>query len=322
LAAAQSPPVIRIDAGLGSVMREVQMENIHPLRLKLLIEIERTGSISAAAEICAIGQPSASMHLRTLEASIGQRLVIRTGRGSSLTAAGKIVASHGTRVLTTLDTMRRALDGLDARNGGELTLAASLTPSIALLPRILRKFSNHYPGIRVRLRTLPSATVIKEIARAGADLGIAGDVPTTEPVVRRQIFVDELVGVAPVGTVTIDGGLLNAGEFARNTLLLGEEGSSTRIVTERYLASAQFRPARVWVFDSYEAIKQAVSDGLGVTFMSKLLVKEEVQRGELIAFRITGSEPMIRTMHMVQSSTRELTPEGAAFMTVLAESTT
>ncbi len=71
--------------GAGGGLRQVQMENIHPLRLRILMEIERTGSISAAAESCGIGQPSASMHLRTLEAATGQKLVTRTGRGSSLT---------------------------------------------------------------------------------------------------------------------------------------------------------------------------------------------------------------------------------------------
>src|SRR5438270_10064465 len=109
-------------------MREVQMENIHPLRLRLLLEIERTRSISAAAQACGIGQPSASMHLRNLEATLGHMLVCRKGRGSSLTAAGKVVASHAARMLATLDSMRRAVDALGGRGAGELTIAASLTP--------------------------------------------------------------------------------------------------------------------------------------------------------------------------------------------------
>jgi molybdate transport repressor ModE-like protein len=300
-------------------MREVQMENVHPLRLRLLLEIERTGSISAAAETCAIGQPSASMHLRTLETAIGQRLVTRTGRGSSLTAAGKVVASHAVGVLTTLDSMRRALDALDARHGGELILAASLTPSVTLIPRVLRRFSDRYPGVSVRLRTVPSETVLREVARAEADIGIAGEVQTAEPVIRTELLMDELIGIAPPGLLTLDRGRVSLGELARNSLMVGPEASSTRIVSERYLASVEYRPARVWVFDSYEAIKRAVVGGLGVSFISRLLVREEIERGELIAFRVSGVEPMVRRIQVVQPAFRDLTREGTAFMTILAD---
>jgi DNA-binding transcriptional LysR family regulator len=259
------------------------------------------------------------MHLRTLETAIGQRLVIRNGRGSSLTAAGKIVASHAARALAALDSMRRALDVLDGRNQGELILAASLMPSVVLLPRILRRFSDRYPGVSVRLRTAPSEAVVREIVRGDADIGIAGEVPTADPVVRRQILVDELVGIAPVGLVRMDGGSASLAELARHSLVLGTESSSTRIVAERCLARAGYRPARACVFDSYAAIKSAVAEGLGVSFMSRLLVREEVERGELIAFRVSGVELMARPIHFVQSGARELTPEEAAFMAVLAE---
>jgi LysR family transcriptional regulator, low CO2-responsive transcriptional regulator len=305
--------------GLGGVLRQVQMENIHPLRLRILLEIDRTGSISAAAETCAIGQPSASMHLRTLESAIGQRLVIRTGRGSSLTPAGRVVASHAARVLATLDSMRWALDELDFRSRGELIVAASLTPSIALVPPILRQFSERYPGVSVNLRTVPSETVVREVARATATIGIAGEVASAEPVVRTQILMDELVGIAPVGLFRPQGTLVSREELVRKSLLLGSDGSSTRLVTERYLARAGCQPAQVWAFDSYEAIKRAVADGLGVSFISRLLVREEIRRGELEPFRVAGVERMMRPIHAVKASATDLTAQAAAFMSLLIE---
>jgi molybdate transport repressor ModE-like protein len=305
--------------GPASGLRQVQMENIHPLRLRILLEIERTGSISAAAERCGIGQPSASMHLRTLETAIGETLVARTGRGSSLTAEGKIVASHAARVLATLDSMRGALDAQNARSGGELTVAASLTPSLAVIPGIMRQFSDSYPGVTFRLRTLPSELVVREVAHARAAIGIAGEVATDEPVVRRQILTDELVGIAPVGLVSSEGGFVSREEFARHSLLLGAEGSSKKLVTETYLARAEYRPARIWGFDSYEAIKRAVMDGLGVSFVSQLLVRHEIARGELATFRLSGVGRMVRPIHAVHSSVTELTPQGAAFLTLLID---
>jgi molybdate transport repressor ModE-like protein len=303
----------------GAALHLVQMENVHPLRLRLLLEIDRTGSISAAAERCAIGQPSASMHLRTLETAIGQRLVIRNGRGSTLTSAGKIVASHAARILASLDSMRWALDALDAPSRGELVLAASSAPSLALLPPILRDFSERYPAVSVKVRTLPSEMVVREVARATVDLGIAGEVGCSEPVVRRQILIDELVGVAAAGLLSPNGGPVTRSQFARHSLLLDPEGSSTRMVTERHLARGDYRPARIWVFDSSEAIKRAVVDGLGVSFMSRLLVADEVERGKLVPFRISGVERMTRPIHAVQPSLSDLTPHATGFVALLTE---
>ncbi|MBV9415341.1 MAG: LysR family transcriptional regulator, partial [Solirubrobacterales bacterium] len=301
----------------NGVLHRVQMENVHPLRLRLLLEIDRTGSISAAAERCAIGQPSASMHLRTLETAIGQRLVIRNGRGSTLTAAGKIVASHAARILATLDNMRGALDALNAPSRAELTLAASWAPSLILIPPVLRDFSERYPGVSVQVRTLPSQQVVREVARAAVDIGIAGDVACGEPVIRQQILVDELVGVAPVGLLRRGGGVASRGEFARQSLLLGPEGSSTRMIAERHLARAEYQPARIWAFDSFEAIKRAVADGLGVSFMSSLLVGDEIERGELARFRLSGVDRMPHPIHAVHRSLAEPTPHAAGFMSLL-----
>lgn len=297
----------------GAIPRLTRVEDVHPLRLRLLLEIDRTGSISAAAKRCAIGQPSASMHLRTLETAVGQRLVIRNGRGSQLTPAGRIVASHAARMLATLESMHWALDALNAPSMGELAVAASQTPSLVLIPPVLRDFSARHPRVRVNLRTLPSEMVIREVARGAVDIGIAGEVACAEPVIRKRILIDELVGIAPVGLLSSDAGLVSREVFARHSLLLGPEGSSTRMITERYLVRADYWPARIWEFDSPEAIKRAVADGSGVSFMSQLLVKDEIERGDLVPFRISRLERMMRSIYAVQPSLAELAPQAARF---------
>jgi molybdate transport repressor ModE-like protein len=300
-------------------MRDVQMENIHPLRLRLLLEIERTHSISAAAQACGIGQPSASMHLRNLEATLAHRLVTRNGRGSRLTPAGKVVAPHAARMLATLDSMRRAVDALGAQGGGELTIAASHMPSVVLALPSLPRLTERYPGITINLRTMASDAVVREVARGQVDLGMAGEVPASEPVTRSEILVDELVGIASPILLDPDGGRISLGQLARQRLLLGPAGSSTRIAAERGLARAGHRPAIVWEFDSFEALTGAVKQGLGVSFVSERLVGVELERSELIAFRVSELEPMLRPIHALWNTARELSAEASAFMAVIEE---
>src|SRR6266545_678212 len=135
------------------------VDALDPNRLRLLVEVGRRGSISAAAESCRMGQPSATKHLKTLEAAVGEKLVERNGRSSRLTEAGEVVASHATRVLDTLQGMYEDLQALRDAEHGTLTLAASTTPGTYVLPSILQCFAERHPRVEVDIVIGPSARV-------------------------------------------------------------------------------------------------------------------------------------------------------------------
>src|SRR5919201_4478337 len=94
-------------------------------RMRLLVEIERQGSVSAAARTIGIGQPSASQHLRLLEGAAGQRLVERNGRGSRLTEAGGVLAARASQALATLGAAEEELDALAGLRTRPIPLRAS-----------------------------------------------------------------------------------------------------------------------------------------------------------------------------------------------------
>ena len=91
------------------------------------------------------------------------------------------------------------------------------------------------------------------------------------------------------------------------------------MVTERHLARAEYRPGRIWTFDSDEAIKRAVAGGLGVSFMSRSLVDEAAQRGDVIRFGISGGDRMTRPIYALQPNLAELTAHATGFMTMLLD---
>src|SRR6266704_6191962 len=97
-------------------------------RLRLLVEIERRGSLSAAAQAVGIGQPSASQHLRLLEAAAGQRLVERNGRGSRLTEAGRVLAARAAQALASLKVAEEELGALAGLQTGTIHLGSSTAP--------------------------------------------------------------------------------------------------------------------------------------------------------------------------------------------------
>jgi molybdate transport repressor ModE-like protein len=295
------------------------VDALDPSRLRLLVEVGRRGSISAAAETCRIGQPSATKHLKTLEAAVGEKLVERNGRSSQLTEAGEVVAGHAARVLDTLQAMQEDLQALHDAERGTLTLAASTTPGSYVLPAILQCFADRHPGVDVDIVIGPSRWVAERIALREVALGIAGEVDLPDGVASEPFLDDELIGIAAPGQLRPRRGKVRPEELAEQVLLVRESGSSTRAVSERYLARLGYQPAKRWELDSNEAIKRSVRAGLGIGFVSRLVVEEEAARGELVTFRLEGAEPMKRSVQLLRPDGREPTPSERAFMATLGD---
>ena len=288
------------------------VDALDPLRLRLLVEVGRRGSISAAAEACRVGQPSATKHLKALEAAVGEDLIERNGRASRLTEAGRLVAEHATRVLDTLEGMREELQALRDAERGTLTLAASTTPGTYVLPSILQCFADRHPRVDVDVVIGSSTWVTERVARREVSLGLAGEVDLPSGVRADPFMEDEVIGIAAPGRLKLRRGRASLADVASQTLLVRESGSSTRAVAERYLARIGYRPVKRWELDSNEAIKRSVEAGLGIAFVSEMVVADELGRGELVSFRIDGAEPMRRAVQLLPRPTARTDALGAS----------
>jgi len=297
--------------GIGQVL--------DPLRLKLLTEVHRRGSISAASEACQISQPSASKHLRKLEHALGQRLVERNGRASSLTPAGVLVAQHANRVLGVLAAMDDDLRALSAGDRGTLSIAACPTTGTYVLPDLLTCFADRYPGVEVRVEIAPSAVAAQRVSLHEVQIGMCGEHDICGGIAAERVLEDHLVGISAPGQLDLTSGFASETTISTQTLLIREQGSSARYLSERHLADAGLNFNRIWELGSNEAIKRAVRAGLGVGFISSLAVQDDVDRGELVEFRLEGIGLMPRSIWLLRPDDRPPTPSEIAFAATLAE---
>jgi len=293
------------------------VDALDPQRLRLLVEVRRRGSISGAADACRMGQPSATKHLKTLEAAVGEQLVKRNGRASALTEAGEIVATHAQRVLDTLDGMQEELRALHDAERGTLTLAASTTPGSYVLPSILECFAVRHPRVDVDVVIGSSRWVAERVARREVSLGLAGEVDWPDGILAEPFLDDEVIGIVAPGRLALRRGRVTVEQLASQTLLVREPGSSTRAIAERFLARVSYRPSKRWELDSNEAIKRSVRAGLGIGFVSRLVVAEELERGELEAFEVEGTGAMLRSVYLLRPDGREPVPAERAFIQTL-----
>jgi molybdate transport repressor ModE-like protein len=284
--------------------------------MRLLVEIGRQGSLSAAADAVGIGQPSASQHLRLLEAAAGQRLVERHGRGSRLTEAGSLLAGHAAQALAILDRADHDLAALDGLETGTVRVGASTAPGVYLLPDTLGCFTRDFPGVTVEVEIASSGEILRRIVAGHLHLGLVGTSEADGRVELTPFLDDELVGIARAGSLPLKDGRLAPRELGALLLLCREPGSSTQALVDRALAAAGLTPAGRWELGSSEAIKRAAREGLGVAFLSRFAVAEEVERGELEVFRIRGLA-LTRRFAVATLAGRELSPAEQSFVATL-----
>jgi len=286
-------------------------------RMRLLVEIERKGSVSAAAAAIGIGQPSASQHLRLLEAAAGQRLVERSGRGSRLTEAGRLLAARAAQALSTLGAAEEELGALAGLQTGTIHLGASTAPGVYLLPDTLGCFRRDHPGVTVEVEVAASAEILERLRRGRVQLALVGAADAGERVELDPFLEDEIVGVAKPGLAPLRNGRLAPTALAEFMLLSRERGSSSRRAVDEELRAIGVQPAGVWELGSSEAIKRAAREGLGLAFLSRYAVAEEVERGDLESFRLAGRRPLVRHFSVARLAGRPLSPAEQSFVATL-----
>ena len=281
-------------------------------QLEVFLGVTQAKSFSRAAERIHLSQPTLSEHMRELEEELGVRLFVRHPRSVSLTEAGRIFGDYATRVVATLAAGRQALAELDGLQRGSLVVGASTTPGTYVLPALIARFRNTYPGITVALRIANSRIVEERVRDGDVDVAVIGGhmLGPGERCVAAGI-VDELQLI--VRAKHPSGAKISRAKLSREPLLIREEGSATRQVTERALREAGITVQPTMELDHTETIKRAVLAGLGIAFVSRYAIEDEVRARRL---RVVAVESLKirRHFHVIHDERRPLSASARAFV--------
>lgn len=266
-------------------------ERVSLAALELLVAVDATGSISAAARDLGVSQPTASAGLRRLERRLGVELLTRGARGTTLTTQGRSAAVWASEVVASSDRFEEAVAALRDGRGSRLRVAASLTIAEYLAPRWLAALAaapaegGAAPDVELVVRN--SREVMELVLDATAELGFV-ESPTVRRGLRsRTVATDELVAVVAPGHPWAGRRSVGPAELVTGRLVLREAGSGTRDVLEEALGQAGVRvPAHVTTLGSTVAVKTAVRHGDGVTVLSALTVADDVAAGHLVTVPI------------------------------------
>lgn len=288
-------------------------------QLEIFLAVARARSFRRAADRVALSQPALSQQIKELERELATAVFDRLGRTVELTEAGRVLEEHAQRVFATLQGAHEAIGELRGLDRGALRLGGSTTPGIYLLPRLLGRFKARHPGIEVSLRIGNTREIEERVRATEVDLALVGGHLTgfRETCVEASL-VDRLVLIVPPRHPWARRRAITPERLREECLLVREEGSATRRVTETALERAGIRMGSSLELGHTEAIKQGVRAGLGVAFVSHYAVRGEVASGQLRVVGVRGVA-IQRHFHVIRHEAKSLTPTVRAFLGFLHE---
>ncbi|MBK1782708.1 LysR family transcriptional regulator [Prauserella cavernicola] len=276
-------------------------------RLRMLRELHRRGTVTAAAASLHYTASAVSQQLAQLERDVGAKLFERLGRRVQLTELGMLLTEHAEEILGAVERATTSLE--EAQDAVSARLTAGVWASVAsgLLPSALTALAAEHPGIQVRSKELAPEDTAGAVRDGTLDFSFVIDysdypMPWDPSLVRVVIAVERLhaavpMGVVPTGTVPLT-------ELAEHPWILAGPrshfGRAVRIACQRN----GFEPKI-----SHEVGEQAtalamVGAGLGVTLVSDLGLSLLPPGVDIVAL----TEPVMRTVSIAHRATATRRP--------------
>ncbi len=248
-------------------------------------------NISAAAKMLRISQPAVTQHIKMLEVSFSEALFVRSRTGVSLTEAGVTLLAYARRVAALDEEVRAKLKHSQSELDGYLRLGASTTITQYYLPKVLAAFKRRHPAVKVEVLESNSMGVISGLLAQRIDIGLI-EAPCRRRDLRAEhFFDDEIVVIAAANHPLAKKQVVSLNEFSKQPFVFRELGSGTRQCFEESLQRLKITIKKLCIiqeFSSTEAIKRAVAEGMGLGFVSRLSITNELANGSLVILKVRG----------------------------------
>lgn len=294
-------------------------------QMEVFQAVALAGSTTAAAEAIGLSQSAASAALNELEASLGLALFDRVGRRLRLSSLGRELLP---RVASLLDGARVveqwSHDGLAGT--ADLRIGASTTIGNYLLPQLLAAYRRQLPqpwqaAWTAHVSIANTQEVARRVAAFELDLGLI-EGPCHQAELRVAPWLsDELVVVAGAGdpihaAAAAAGGWVANEQLRAATWLLREPGSGTREAILQALTPHLQALKEGVQFANSEAIKRGAAQGLGISCLSRWVVADALDSGQLVELK-TRLPRLARPLSRVVHRDKVLSPGLARFLAFL-----
>ncbi len=291
--------------------------NITFRQLRLFMALAETGSVSAAARMLHVAQPTASMGLKEITDAIGVPLYEVVARKVHLTQMGHELAKTARAISAEWEVFEQQVHGIKGLTQGKLKVAVVSTAKY-FIPRILGTFCAKYPQIDIALEVLNRDGVVKRLEENLDDLYIMSQPPLHLDIEDEVFMPNPLLLVAPKEHLLARKKTVDLDSLKNEKFIFREKGSGTRMTVDAHFKKMNFNPDIRLELGSNEAIKQAVIGHLGIAVLSQYSLGDKSDQEEVAILRCKGF-PIESSWHIVSPKGKKLSPIAMIFKKHLSE---
>lgn len=280
-------------------------------QLEIFSSVARHMSFTKAAEELHLSQPAVSMQVKQMENLINSPLTEKVGKKLFLTEIGQIVLDYAEKILASKAALEETLASLDGIEKGHLNIAVPETanPFVTLL---LAQFRKIHPGISFNLQIHNRQGLLNCLKNNQTDLVIMGKTPADMELISEPFMNNPLVIIAPPDKSRNPKAVIKMNDLMKEEFVVREEGSGTRNAMRRFFLAHELQLKTSMEMPNNEAIKQAVSAGLGLGIVSLHTLQQELalQQVEVLNVR---ELPIMRIWYIVHHKHKVITPTMEVF---------
>jgi len=274
------------------------MENF---KLKVFRVVADTMNFRRAADELRLTQPAVTAQIKSLEESLGIALFDRIGRDTKLTPAGATLLKYARQIEAVTNDAIAALAPYGGQEGVDLSIGASHTIAVYLLPKLLPQLLSEWPKLHIHVTSGSTNEVLHALTEHQIGVGLI-EAPAFRPDLKIETFgEDELALIVRPDHRWARKAMLRAAELVQESILLREMGSGMRHFVEEYLEqNGVLRQQLRTLIDinSTEAIISAVEAGLGVGFVPCMAIEKALKLGSIKAVPLENG-PIHRQLSIV-----------------------
>lgn len=238
--------------------------------LRLFLNVQETGSITAGARRSHMTLASASERIRGMEETLGVPLLLREHRGVQATPAGRTLAHHARLVLAQMDRMRGELDHYGQGLKGHVRVLCNTTALSEYLPQVLGEFLKDHPRVSVDLEERLSYEIADALRAGTCDIGVLADSTDLHGLQVLRFRHDPLALVLPPGHRLAGRETALLADVADEEFVGLVEGSALQEhIAHHARRSGKALSYRV-LLRSFDAVCRMVGQGVGIAIMPKV----------------------------------------------------
>lgn len=140
--------------------------------LRYFLTVAREGSITAAANVLHVTQPTLSRQIKDLEQELGKKLFIRSSHSIILTDEGVLLRKRAEEIVDMVEKLGVEFSSMEETISGDVYIGGGETDAMRQIARVVKNLQLSYPNIRYHLYSGNSDDVNERLDKGLLDFGI------------------------------------------------------------------------------------------------------------------------------------------------------